>query len=292
MKATDFPQDLLDLFNDYVHGGVDRRGFLDGAARYAVGGLTATAILDLLSPNYALAQQVSPTDTRISASYVNYPSPQGYGTVKAYSVRPANAEGRLPGVVVVHENRGLNPCIEDVARRVATAGFLALAPDALTSVGGYPGTDQEGVALQRDLDRDKLTEDFVAAVEHLQAHADCTGKVGVVGFCYGGGISNTLAVRLPTLAAAVPFYGRQPEAADVAQIKAPLLIHNAGLDKGVNAGWPAYEAALKANNVRYTAHMYDNVNHGFHNDTTPRYDKAAADLAWQRTIAFFNTHLT
>lgn len=291
MKATDFSQDLLDLFDTYVHGGIDRRTFLDRASKYAVGGLTATAILDMLKPNYAWAQQVPKTDARITATYVNYPSPKGYGTVKGYYVKPSGAQGKLPAVVVVHENRGLNPYIEDVARRVATAGFLALAPDALTSVGGYPGTDQEGVTLQRGLDRDKLVEDFVAAVAHMQSHADSTGKVGVVGFCYGGGISNTLAVRVPSLGAAVPFYGRQPAAADVAKIKAPLLIHNAGLDKGVNAGWPAYETALKANNIGYTMHMYDDVNHGFHNDTTPRFDEAAAKLAWERTIAFFTNHL-
>jgi carboxymethylenebutenolidase len=291
MKSTDFSKDLLDLFDKYVHGGIDRRTFLDRASKYAVGGLTATAILDMLKPNYAWAQQVPKNDARITATYVNYPSPQGYGTVKGYYVKPAGAEGKLPAVVVVHENRGLNPYIEDVARRVATAGFLALAPDALTSVGGYPGTDQEGVTLQRGLDRDKLVEDFVAAVGHMQSHADSTGKVGVVGFCYGGGISNTLAVRVPSLGAAVPFYGRQPAAADVAKIKAPLLIHNAGLDKGVNVGWPAYETALKANNIGYTMHMYDDVNHGFHNDTTPRYDEAAAKLAWGRTIAFFTSNL-
>ena len=290
-KATAFPQDLLDLFDRYVHGGIDRRQFLDGAAKYAVGGLTAAAIFDMLRPNYAWADQVPKDDKRITTSAITYPSPMGYGSVKALFVKPANARGKLPGVLVVHENRGLNPYIEDVARRVGVAGFLALAPDGLTTVGGYPGSDEKGVELQRGLDQAKLVEDFVAAAQFLKSHPDCSGKVGVVGFCYGGGISNTLAVRMPDLGAAVPFYGRQPTAADVAKIKAPLLIHYAGLDQGVNAGWPAFETALKASNVKYTAYTYENVNHGFHNDTTPRYDKAAAELAWQRTIDFFNKTL-
>jgi carboxymethylenebutenolidase len=289
--AAEFPQELLNLFDSYVHGGIDRRGFLDGAARYATGGVTAAALFEMLRPNYALAQQVAKDDTRIVTSYVTYPSPQGYGQVKGLLARPANAKGKLGAVLVIHENRGLNPYVEDVARRAAVAGFLALAPDALTSLGGYPGTDEKGVEMQRSLDGAKLQEDWIAGVQFLKTHALSNGKVGAVGFCYGGGICNALAVRVPDLAASVPFYGRQPAAADVAKIKAPLLIHYAGLDQGVNAGAAAYEEALKANNIRYTQHMYPNVNHGFHNDTTPRYDKAAADLAWQRTIEFFTQHL-
>jgi carboxymethylenebutenolidase len=290
-KASDFDQGLLDLFDSYVHGGIDRREFLDRAKTFAIGGLSAAALLESLSPNYALAQQVAPDDDRLETEYVEYDSPQGYGTVRALLARPAEASGKLPGVVVIHENRGLNPYIEDVARRTALAGYLALAPDGLTSLGGYPGTDDEGRAMQRTLDRDKLLEDFIAAVKFLQSHPHCTGRVGCVGFCYGGSVSNMLAVRVPDLAAAVPFYGGQPEDEDVPKIKAPLLLHYASLDERVNAGWPAYKAALKANGVNYTAHMYEGVNHGFHNDTTPRYDEAAAKLAWQRTLDFFKEHL-
>jgi carboxymethylenebutenolidase len=290
-KASEFDQGLLDLFDDYVHGGINRREFLDRAKAFAVGGVTAAALLESLSPNYAWAQQVAPDDPRIKAEYIEYDSPQGYGKVKALMARPAEASGKLPGVVVIHENRGLNPYIEDVCRRTAVAGYLALAPDGLTSLGGYPGTDDEGREMQRKLDGGKMLEDFVAAVKYLQGHPDCTGKVGCVGFCYGGGVVNALAVRIPNLAAAVPFYGRQPADEDVPKIQAPLLIHYAGLDERVNAGWPAYEAALKANGKNYTAYVYENCNHGFHNDTTPRYDEAAAKLAWQRTIDFFDAHL-
>ena len=290
-KASDFDPGVLELFDQYVHGGIDRREFLDSAKRYAVGGLTAVALLESLSPNYAEAQQVAPDDDRLETGYVEYDSPKGYGKVKALLARPAKAEGKLPGVVVIHENRGLNPYIEDVARRTALAGYLALAPDGLTSLGGYPGTDDEGRTMQSQLDRDKLLEDFVAAVGFLQSHPDCTGRVGCVGFCYGGSVSNQLAVRIPDLAAAVPFYGGQAAVEDVAKIKAPLLLHYAGNDERVNAGWPAYEAALKANGKRYAAHVYEGVNHGFHNDTTPRYDEEAATLAWQRTLAFFEEHL-
>jgi carboxymethylenebutenolidase len=290
-KASDFDPGVLELFDQYVHGGIDRREFLDSAKRYAVGGLTAVALLESLSPKYAEAQQVAPDDDRLEAGYVEYESPEGYGKVKALLARPAGAEGKLPGVVVIHENRGLNPHIEDVARRTALAGYLALAPDGLTSLGGYPGTDDEGRAMQRTLDRDKLFEDFVAAVEYLQSHPDCTGRVGCVGFCYGGSVSNKLAVRNPDLAASVPFYGGQAPVEDVPKIQAPLLLHYAGNDKRVNAGWPAYEAALKANGKQYTAHVYEGTNHGFHNDTTPRYDEAAATLAWERTLAFFKENL-
>jgi len=291
MTASDFDPELLGLFDRYVHGGISRRAFLDGAARFAVGGLTAAAIMESLGPNYAWAQQVPKDDARIKAEYTTYPSPQGHGSIRAYRVRPADARGTLPGVVVVHENRGLNPYIEDVARRLGVAGFLSLAPDALTPVGGYPGNDDKGRELQATLDPKKMIEDFVAAAVYLKSHPECTGKVGVVGFCYGGGVANTLAVRLPDLAAAVPFYGMQPAAADVAKIRAPLLIHYAATDERINASWPAYEAALKANKVPYTAYIYEGTNHGFHNDTTPRYDNAAATLAWARTIEFLNRTL-
>jgi carboxymethylenebutenolidase len=290
-KASDFDRGLLDLFDGYVHGDLSRRDFLDRAKVYAVGGVTAAALLDSLSPKYAEAQQVAPDDERLETKYVEYDSPQGYGKVRALFARPAGSTGKLPGVVVIHENRGLNPYIEDVARRTALAGYLALAPDGLTSLGGYPGTDDEGRAMQRTLDRDKLVEDFVAAVKFLQSHPDCTGRVGCVGFCFGGSVANALAVRIPDLAAAVPFYGGQPASEDVPKIKAPLLLHYAGNDQRVNAGWPAYEAALKANGVDYTAYVYEGTNHGFHNDTTPRYDEAAAKLAWQRTLDFFDQHL-
>jgi carboxymethylenebutenolidase len=290
-RAAEFDPELLRLFDRYVHGDLDRRAFLERASEYAVGGLTALGILQSLSPRYAWAQQVPPDDRRLRAEYVDYDSPQGHGRIRAYMARPAEARGKLPGVVVVHENRGLNPYIADVARRLGVEGFLALAPDGLTPVGGYPGDDDKGRELQAKLDRNQLLEDFVAAAGHLGGHPECTGKVGVVGFCYGGGVANALAVRLPELAAAVPFYGGQPSAADVPRIKAPLLIHYAGIDERINAGWPAYEAALKASGVRYTMHMYDGVQHGFHNDTTPRYDQAAATLAWQRTLAFFHQTL-
>jgi carboxymethylenebutenolidase len=292
MKAQDFPQELLNLFDRYVHGDIGRREFLDGAKKFAVGGLTATAIWESLRPNYAWAQQVAKDDSRIKSEYATVPSPQGNGSIRGYLVRPANASGKLPGVLVVHENRGLNPYIEDVARRLATANFMAFAPDGLTSVGGYPGDDEKGAKLFGQVDRLKMTEDFVAAARWLKARADCTGTIGVVGFCFGGGIANTLAVRMGAdLAAAVPFYGAQPPAADAAKIKAPLLLHYASLDTRINGGWPAYEEALKSNHVTYTAYIYEGANHGFHNDTTPRYDEAAAKLAWQRTLDFFNKYL-
>jgi carboxymethylenebutenolidase len=291
-KASDFPQGLLDLFDRYVHGDIDRRGFLEGAQRYATGAVTAAALWESLRPNYAWAQQVAPDDARIRAGRVEVESPAGNGKIRCYFVRPASARGRLPGVVVVHENRGLNPYIEDVARRLAAEGFLALAPDGLTSAGGYPGDDEKGVQLFRQVDRQKLNEDFLAAARWLKSHAACTGRIGVVGFCYGGGVANMLAVRLgDELAAAVPFYGGQPPAAEVPKIRAALLLHYAGLDKRVNEGWPAYEAALKEHGKEYTAYIYENTNHGFHNDTTPRYDEAAAKLAWRRTVEFFRAKL-
>ncbi|MGV1833810.1 YghX family hydrolase [Rhizobium rhizogenes] len=291
LTAKDFHPELLELYDYYAHGKITKREFLDRAGKYAVGGLTAAAILGLMSPNYALAQQVEFTDPDILPEYITYPSPQGNGTVRAYFVRPAAAKGKVPAVVVVHENRGLNPYIEDVARRVAKAGFIALAPDGLTSVGGYPGNDEKGRELQQQVDPQKLMNDFFAAIELLMKHDATTGKVGITGFCYGGGVSNAAAVAYPELAAAVPFYGRQPRAEDVSRIKAPLLLHYAGLDKGINEGWPAYEAALKASNKVYEAHIYPDVNHGFHNDSTPRYDEAAAKLAWERTIGWFKRYL-
>ncbi len=290
-KASDFDQELLDLYDSYAHGMIERREFLNKASKFAVGGITAAALLETLSPNYALAKQVEENDSRIEGESIAYPSPDGHGTIRGYLVRPAGG-GPRGGVVVVHENRGLNPYIEDVARRVAIAGFTALAPDGLTPLGGYPGTDDEGKVLQRRLDKGKLLEDFIAAFGHLKSDPDSNGKVGVVGFCYGGGVANAMAVRLPDLAASVPFYGRQASAEDVAKIEAPLLLHYAGLDRRINQGWPEYEAALKAQGKEYTAHIYPGVNHGFHNDTTPRYDAAAAELAWARTIDFFNAKLT
>ena len=290
--AQEFDQELLDLYDYYVHGQIDRRGFLDRAAKFAVGGLTAVALLELLSPQYAFAAQVPKDDARVSAEYLKYPSPEGSGEMRGLFARPAGATGKLPGIVVVHENRGLNPYIEDVTRRVALAGFVAFAPDALYPVGGYPGNDDEGRALQAKLDGKKITEDFVAAVKFLHAHPACNGSLGVTGFCFGGGMANTLAWRLPDLVkAAAPYYGGQPSAENTAKIKATLLLHYAELDTRVNAGWPAYETALKASGVKYEAFIYPKVNHGFHNDTTPRYDQAAAELSWTRTIEFFKKNL-
>jgi carboxymethylenebutenolidase len=291
-KATDFDQELLNLFDEYVHGAIDRRGFLDRAGKYAVGGVTAAMLLDALNPQFAAAQQVPKDDNRLKAEYVEYPSPQGNGTMRGYLVRPAAASGKLPGVLVVHENRGLNPHIEDIARRVALEQFVAFAPDALFPLGGYPGDEDKARELFQKLDRAKTSEDFVAAAAWLKARPDCTGKVGVVGFCFGGSVANMLATRVPDLGGAVPFYGGQPRAEDVPNIKAPLLIHYAEKDERVNAGWPAYEAALKAANVKYEAHIYPNAQHGFNNDTTPRYDKDAAALAWKRTVEFFKKNLS
>lgn len=290
MTARDFHPDLLELYDFYAHGRITKREFLDRAGKFAVGGLTAAAILNMMSPDYALAQQVAFTDPDILAEYVTYPSPQGHGAVRGYLVRPAGT-GPWPGVVVVHENRGLNPYIEDVARRLAKAGFLALAPDGLTSVGGYPGNDERGRELQSQVDPEKLMNDFFAAVEWLIPHDASTGRVGITGFCYGGGVANAAAVAYPELGGAVPFYGRQPRPEDVAQIRCPLLIHYAELDTRINEGWPAYEAALQAAGARYEAFIYPGVNHGFHNDSTPRYDREAAELAWTRTIDFFRANL-
>jgi carboxymethylenebutenolidase len=290
-KASDFPPAVLKLFDGYIHGMISRRDFLDRAARYAVGGFTAAAMLESLTPNYALAQQVPKDDARIKAEYLTYDSPQGSGRMRGYFARPSSATGKLPGVVVYHENRGLNPYIEDVARRLAVENFVAFAPDALAPVGGYPGDEEKAAQLFRQLDAKKRTEDLIAAAEFLKSRPECTGKIGAVGFCYGGDIVNILATRMPDLGAAVPFYGLQPSASDTAKIKAPLLIHYAELDQRIDPGWPAFEAALKANGVRYQMFMYAGANHGFHNDTTPRYDEAAAKLAWSRTTAFLKENL-
>jgi carboxymethylenebutenolidase len=289
--AADFDPDLLVLFDAYVHGAIDRRGFLDKAKKFAVGGVTATMLLDALNPKFAEAQQVARDDKRLKTESLEYDSPQGNGKMRGYLVQPAAAKGKLPGVLVVHENRGLNPHIEDIARRLALDNFVAFAPDALAPLGGYPGNEDKARELFQKLDQVKTREDFVTAAGVLKARPECSGRIGVVGFCYGGSIANMLATRMPDLGAAVPFYGRQAPAADVPKIKAPLLIHYAENDPGVNAGWPEYEAALKANNVRYTAHIYAGAQHGFNNDTTPRYDEASAKLAWQRTVEFFNTEL-
>lgn len=291
LTARDFAPELLQLYDGYAHGRITKRQFLDGAAKYAAAGMTAAALLSAMSPDYARAQQVAPDDPALVTERVSYPSPDGHGTAQAYLVRPAGEPGRLPGVVVVHENRGLNPYIEDVARRLAKAGFIALAPDGLSSVGGYPGNDDKGPELQAQVDPEKLMNDFFAAVDWLRASDLTTGKIGIVGFCYGGGVVNAAAVALPDLAAGVSFYGRQPRAEDVARIRAPLLIHYAGLDERINAGWPAYEAALQENGKTYEAFVYPEVNHGFHNDTTPRFDQAAADLAWSRTLDWFRRYL-
>ena len=291
-KASDYPQELLDIFDLYVHGDIDRRGFLDRAKKFAVGGVTAMALLESLRPNFAWAQQVPASDSRIRVQQVTVPTPQGHGNIGGYLVRPANATGRLPGVLVVHENRGRNPYIEDVARRLATSGFMALAPDALTTLGGYPNDEDRGREMFGQIDREKLMEDWVASARWLKGRSDCTGKIGAVGFCYGGGVVNMLAVRLGAdLAAGAPYYGGQPSAEETARIQAPLLIHYGSLDQRINAGWPDYESALSSNNVQHAMHMYEGANHGFHNDTTPRYEEAAAKLSWDRTIAFFNQHV-
>lgn len=289
--AQDFDQELLILFDAYVHGIVDRRGFLEKAQKFAVGGLTAAGLLAALSPNFAAAQQVPKDDKRLLTSTVELPSAAGYGTVKGYLVRPAGVIGKLPVVLVVHENRGLNPHIEDIARRVALEGYLVLAPDALAPLGGYPGDEDKARNLFATLDQKKTAEDFVAAAQWLQGHPDSTGKLGTVGFCYGGGVAHALSVRLPGLSAAVPFYGNHPAAEDAVKVKAPLLIHFAGVDERINAAWPAYEAALKAAGARYTAHQYAGTQHGFNNDTTPRFDATAAKLAWERTLSFFSQTL-
>ncbi len=290
-KASDFDPRILEIFDGYVHGKMSKRDFISRAGKYAVAGVTGAMILEQLQPNYALAQQVAPDDPDIVTEVIEYESPNGHGTIKALMAKPASATGKLPAVLVVHENRGLNPYIEDVVRRTAKAGYLAIGPDGLTPLGGYPGTDEEGREMQRTLDGAKLMEDFFAAFEFLRDHPDSTGRVGAVGFCYGGGVCNALAVAYPEMAASVPFYGRQPSAEDVPSIQAPLMIQYAGLDERINEGWPAYSEALKSNQKAFSVHFYPDVNHGFHNDTTPRYDEEAAVLAWERTIAFFDQNV-
>ena len=292
LTAQDFDQELLILFDAYVHGNIDRRGFLDKAQKFAVGGLTAVGILAALSPNFAMGQVIPKEDGRIKTEMLEFAAP-GYGKMKGYLCRPANAAAtaKLPGILVVHENRGLNPHIEDIARRLAVDGYMAFAPDALTPLGGYPGDEDQARTLFGQLDQKKTLEDFVAATQLLKGRADCTGKVAVVGFCYGGGMAHMLSTRLPDLAAAVPFYGNHPAAEDAAKVKAPLLIHFAGVDERINAAWPGYEAALKAAGAKYTAHQYAGTQHGFNNDTTPRFDAAAARLAWERTMGFFKQTL-
>ncbi len=291
ISKENISQEVFDLYDSYAHNKIDRRRFIDRLSLYAVGGLTVPTLLSFLMPNYSEKLQIQNDDPRLKSEYVEYDSPNGAGKMRGLLTRLKDQTTKLPGVIVVHENRGLNPHIEDVARRTALEGFVAFAPDALFPLGGYPGTDDEGRTLQQKRDRNEMLEDFISAHGFLEAHNECTGNVGVVGFCFGGSISNNMAVHVPSLKAAVPFYGGQAATEDVPKIKAPLLIHYGELDKRVNAGWPAYEAALKANNKEYTMHMYPNVNHGFHNDTTPRYDKEAATLAWNRTIAFFKEKL-
>jgi carboxymethylenebutenolidase len=289
--VQDFDQELLILFDAYVHGTIDRRGFLERAQKFATAGITAGALLAALSPDFAAGQQIAKDDKRITTQMVTYPSTAGTGTVKGYLAKPAGATGKLPAVLVIHENRGLNPHIEDIARRLALDNYMAFAPDALTPLGGYPGDEDKARELFAKLDQKKATEDFVSATTYLKGRDDFSGKMGVVGFCYGGGMVHTLTTRVPELNAAVPFYGNHPPAEDAARVKAPLLIHFAAVDERINAGWPAYEAALKAAGASYTAHQYPGTQHGFNNDTTPRYDAAAAKLAWERTVAFFGSSL-
>jgi carboxymethylenebutenolidase len=291
LKKENLNQEVFSLYDDYAHNRIDRRLFVEKLSVYAVGGVTLPALLSFLTPDYSGAIQIKANDPRIKSEYIHYDSPKGGGSIKALLCIPDDAKEKLGGIVVVHENRGLNPHIEDVCRRASLAGFVALAPDMLSPLGGYPGTDDAGREMQSKRNRGEMLLDFIAAYDYLLPHPAVNGKVGVVGFCFGGLISNQMAVNIPTLAAAVPFYGGQPAKEEVPKIKAPLLLHYAGLDTRVNEGWPAYEAALKENSKEYTAYIYDNVNHGFHNDTTPRYDKAAAELAWQRTVDFFKKKL-
>ena len=290
-RKPELDRDVMRLFDGYVHGEMTRREFLDRAAAFTTSGVAAATLLGSLTPDYALARQVDPDDASLSASYKKYGSPKGAGVMSGYYVRPAVVQHKLPAVLVIHENRGLNPYIEDVTRRLAAAGFIAFAPDALTPLGGYPGDDDTGRTLQRQRDRDEMIEDFSAAVEFLKNHPDSTGRVGAVGFCFGGGMVMRLAVRLPDLAAGVAFYGRHPAADEAASIKAPLMLHHAGLDERVNATWPDFEEGLKSAGSNFVNHDYADVNHGFHNDTTPRYDEEAAELAWRRTLDFFANHL-
>ncbi len=291
VTRADIKQEVFDLYDAYAHNKIDRRQFMEKLSVYAVGGLTISSLMGFILPNYQDNIQVKADDPRLKTETIVYNSPKGGGEIKAQLSRPAGHTGKLPGIVVVHENRGLNPYIADVGRRAALEGFITIAPDALTPLGGYPGNDDEGRALQQQRDRDEMLEDFIAAFDYLKSNPECNGEIGVVGFCFGGWIANMMAVRLPDLGAAVPFYGGQPDEEDVKKIKAPLLLQYAGLDQRVNAGWPAYEEALKKYNKEYKAYIYPEVNHGFHNNTTPRYDEKAAKLAWQRTISFFKEKL-
>lgn len=292
IKKEKIKQEVFDLYDDYAHNKLDRRQFMERLSAYAIGGLTVSSLMSFIMPNYQDKIQIKANDSRLKTDTIQYNSPKGGGKIKAQLSRLVDAQNKLPGVVVVHENRGLNPHIADVGRRVGLAGFISLAPDALSPLGGYPGNDDDGRTLQRERNRDEMLEDFIAAFNYLKFHPGCDGNIGVVGFCFGGWISNMMAVKLPELKAAVPFYGTQPAASDVPKIKAPLMLHYAELDKRVNAGWPAYEEALKKYNKEYYAYIYPGVNHGFNNDTTPRFDKAAADLAWKRTIDFFHKKLS
>ncbi|TLF44377.1 dienelactone hydrolase family protein [Maribacter aurantiacus] len=291
LRKEDIKQEVFDLYDDYAHNRVSRRLFIDKLSTYAVGGITVSSLLSFISPDYVKKIQIQADDPNLKSEYIHYDSPKGGGSIKALLSRPADAKEQLPGIVVVHENRGLNPHIEDVGRRAGLAGFISVAPDALTPLGGYPGNDDDGRELQRKRDRDEMLEDFIAAFEYLKNHPECNGNVGVVGFCFGGWISNMMAVKVPDLGAAVPFYGGQPTE-DIDKINAPLLLHFGELDKRVNEGWPVYEAALKEHGKQYEAYMYENANHGFHNDTTPRYYREAAELAWKRTIEFFKKKLS
>lgn len=291
IKKEDISQEVFDLYDDYAHNKLERRQFIEKLSIYAVGGLTVPSLMSFMMPNYKDTMLVPQDDARLNTGYVNYDSPKGGGSIKGLLSSPKDAKGKMPGIVVVHENRGLNPYIEDVGRRAAVEGFISIAPDALTPLGGYPGNDDDGRALQRKRDRDEMLEDFIAAYDYLKSHEDCNGKIGVVGFCFGGWISNMMAVRIPELGAAVPYYGSQPSAEDVPSINAPLMLQYAGLDERVNAGWPDYEVALKDNNKKHIAHFYPDVNHGFHNNTTPRYDEPSANLSWERTVAFFKENL-
>lgn len=291
LKKDDIKQEVFDLYDAYAHNKIDRRTFVEKLSMYAVGGITVASLMSAMMPNYVDTVTVSPNDDRISSDYITYDSPKGGGEIKGLLSVPEGAKGKMSGVVVVHENRGLNPYIEDVGRRAAVAGFISLAPDALSPLGGYPGNDDDGREMQRKRDRYEMLEDFIAAYEYVKNHPSCNGNVGVVGFCFGGWISNMMAVKIPTLGASVPYYGGQPSAEEAANIKAPLMLQYAGLDERVNAGWPDYEAALKANGIENTAHFYPETNHGFHNNTTSRYDEAAATLSWDRTIAFFKEKL-
>ena len=291
LKKEDIKQEVFDLYDDYAHNKFDRRQFMERLSLYAIGGITISSLMSFMMPNYKDNVTIKPNDPRLDSDFITYPSPKGGGEIKGLLSKPADAKGKLPGIIVVHENRGLNPYIEDVGRRAALENYISLAPDALSPLGGYPGNDDDGRTMQKQRDSKEMLEDFIAAYDYLKSHKDCNGKIGVVGFCFGGWISNMMAVRLPKLKASVPYYGRQPNDEDAAKIKAPLMLQYAELDTRVNEGWPEYEKALKENDIKYTAHFYPGVNHGFHNNKTPRYDKAAADLSWNRTIAFFNENL-